>query len=299
MDGHGMLLDNRQNMSSMCHMATATKPKPFVKWAGGKQGIAGKLVELFPRSFNSFFEPFIGGGSVLLTLTPNRAVASDLNDWLLDTYQAIRDDWRGVARILDSLPNTKEDYLRIRKVQPEKLDRTRRAAHFIYLNKTCFRGLFRVNRKGTFNVPYGAYQRAYYDAGNLQAASRALAHVEFRHADFELAIHDVQQGDFVYFDPPYHKLGGYSDFNRYTRFQFRESDHLRLASLCRELDERGIRWAVSNSDTPFVREIYKKFSLIPIANRREINLNSQNRGIDELLIVNYRPPRQNLLPFDD
>jgi len=280
-------------------MATMTKPKPFVKWAGGKQGIATKLVELFPRSFETFFEPFIGGGSVLLTLKPQNAVVGDLNDWLLDAYQAIRDDWKAVAKILDKLPNTKDDFLRIRSIQPEKLDRVHRAAHFIYLNKTCFRGLFRVNRSGVFNVPYGAYQRAYYDATNLKAAAKALEHVEFRHTDFELAIGDAKTDDFIYFDPPYHKLGGYSDFNRYTRFQFRENDHLRLAALCRELNERGIRWAVSNSDTAFIREIFDGFNLVPIANRREINLKSQDRGIDELLIVNYRLPRSATLPFPD
>ena len=278
-------------------MATLTRPKPFVKWAGGKQGIADHLVRLFPRQFDTFFEPFIGGGSVLLSAKPQKAVASDLNDWLLDSYKAIRDHWRKVANVLDELPNTKDDFLRIRKIQPSELDEVERAAHFIYLNKTCFRGLFRVNQKGMFNVPYGAYDRAYYDPINLKAVSSALKHVEFRHADFELSIHDVTGQDFVYFDPPYYKQGGYSDFNRYTRFQFRENDHYRLAAICRELDDRGVRWAVSNSDTEFVRELFEGFEMLPVLNRREINLNSQERTISELLIVNYEVPKEKTL-FD-
>jgi len=279
-------------------MTTLIRPKPFVKWAGGKQGIAENLVRLFPRKLGKFFEPFIGGGSVLLSLRPREAVANDMNGWLLNTYAAIRDDWRGVADVLDALPNTKEDFLRIRTIQPADLDPIERAGHFIYLNKTCFRGLFRVNQKGMFNVPYGAYDRAYYDATNLNAVSHALKHVEFRHGDFELSIFDATEEDFIYFDPPYHKLGGYSDFNRYTSSQFRENDHFRLAAVCRELDERGIRWAVSNSDTDFIRDLFAGFEMIPIDNRREINLNSQDRNISELLIVNYERPKEKTL-FSD
>jgi DNA adenine methylase len=278
-------------------METLNRPKPFVKWVGGKQGIAENLVKLFPREFGTYFEPFLGGGSVLLGARPRKAVASDLNEWLLDAYAAIRDHWRSVANALDQLPNTKDDFLRIRKVQPSELDDIQRAAHFIYLNKTCFRGLFRVNQKGMFNVPYGAYDRAYYDPVNLKAVSTALKQVEFRHGDFELSIFDVTDHDFVYFDPPYFQQGGFSDFNRYTRFQFKENDHVRLAGLCRELDQRGIRWAVSNSDTAIVRELFQGFEMIPILNRREINLNSQARTITELLIVNYEVPKAKQL-FD-
>ncbi len=279
-------------------MATLIRPKPFIKWAGGKQGIAENLVRFFPRTYARFYEPFLGGGSVLFAQGAKNAVACDLNDWLLDTYTAIRDDWQRVAAILDSLPNTKADFLRIRQVQPQNIPLLERAAHFIYLNKTCFRGLFRVNRKGMFNVPYGAYQRAYYDAFNLEAASNALKGVEFRHSDFELSLFDVTNQDFVYLDPPYYKQGGFADFNRYTRFQFCEPDHFRLAALCRELDERGVRWAVSNSDTEFVRELFAGYQMITIINRREINLNSQNRSINELLIVNYDPPKTQKLLFE-
>ena len=254
---------------------------------------------MFPHEFDSFYEPFLGGGSVLLTARPKSAVVGDLNAWLLTTYAAIRDAWREVAEVLDTLPNNRHDYLRIRACNPHSLDRIVQAAHFIYLNKTCFRGLFRVNRKGMFNVPYGEYQRAYYDPLNLEAVSQALKHVEFRHADFVDTVHGIAASDFAYFDPPYFKLGGYADFNRYTHCQFRETDHERLAALCRKLDDEGVRWAVSNSDTPFVRELFAGFTMIPVQNRREINLNSKERSIRELFIVNYKVSARQRTLFDE
>lgn len=273
-------------------MKTETgKVKPFVKWAGGKQGIASSLAKFFPRKYQRFYEPFLGGGSILLTVRPKQAIVSDLNSWLVDSYHAIRDDWEQVASLLDTFPNTKEDFLRIRAIDPSTLNLFERAAQFIYLNKTCFRGLFRVNQKGGFNVPYGEYQRAYYDAANLLFVSAALKNVEFRTGDFELSLHDVTSEDFIYFDPPYYKLGGFSDFNRYTKGQFREQDQIRLAALCRELDQRGVRWALSNSDTPFIRHLYEGFEATEIVNRREINLKSQERSVVELLVTNYPLPK--------
>lgn len=261
--------------------------KPILKWAGGKQALAEQLVRYFPSDFSTYYEPFLGGGSVLLTLHPKSAIVGDRNDWLLDTYFAIRADHAKVANILDGLTNTREEFERIREIRPESLDSCRRAAHLIYLNKTCFRGLFRVNKKGMFNVPYGAYDRRYYDPDNLEAVSRCLQTVEMRYGDFELCLADVSADDFVYLDPPYFKQGGFSDFDRYTKFKFKENDQIRLAAVCRELDRRGVRWAVSNSDTPFIRKLFDGFHLHDIVNRREINLNSQERDINELLILNY------------
>lgn len=262
-------------------------PKPVLKWAGGKQALADRLVRYFPASFSSYYEPFLGGGSVLLTLQPERAIVGDRNDWLLDTYVAIRADHARVARILDDMVNTKEAYERIREVRPEALEPFQRAAHLIYLNKTCFRGLFRVNKEGRFNVPYGAYDRRYYDPDNLGAVARCLQAVEIRYGDFELCLADITPDDFAYLDPPYYKQGGFSDFDRYTKSKFREGDQIRLAAVCRELDERGVRWAVSNSDTPFIRTLFEGFTMHDIVNRREINLNSRERAINELLITNY------------
>jgi DNA adenine methylase len=261
--------------------------RPVVKWAGGKQALAGQLIRFFPRDFSTYYEPCVGGGSVFLTLRPRRAVIGDRNDWLLDTYEAIRNDCDRVADILDGLRNTKEEYQHIRAVPPNSLDLFHRAAHLIYLNKTCFRGLFRVNRHGQFNVPYGAYRRRYYDRANLRVVARALLSAVLHRGDLERCLAGVRRTDFVYLDPPYYKLGGYSDFNRYTRYQFREDDHRRLAAVCRELDARGVRWAVSNSDTPFVRALFAGYRMVRLATRREINLDSAKRDVSELLILNY------------
>lgn len=262
---------------------------PILKWAGGKQGIADRLIQLFPSSFDRYFEPFVGGGSILFTLQPSNAIIGDANGWLADTYRAVREDHTQVVEVLDSLENSKEEYMRIRQILPETLPLFQRAAHLIYLNKTCFRGLFRVNRLGQFNVPYGRYSRRYYDPDNLRAVAEVLKSVEIRRGDFELCLHDITARDFVYMDPPYYKLGGYSDFNRYTKDKFRENDHFRLAAFCRELDLRGVHWAVSNSDTDLIRKLFDGYHVTAIGNRREINLNSEKRNITELLITNYLP----------
>ena len=188
--------------------------------------------------------------------------------------------------MLDTLPNTKNDYLRIRAIEVASLELTQRAAHFVYLNKTCFRGLFRVNRAGRFNVPYGAYDRRYYDPANFAAVARALAGADLRCADYADSLAAASTGDFVYLDPPYWKLGGHADFNRYTPGQFRAEDHERLAALCRELDGRGVRWALSNSDTDFVRELFAGYRLVEVDARREINLKARARSVRELLVLN-------------
>nr|BDD44657.1 site-specific DNA-methyltransferase (adenine-specific) [bacterium] len=261
--------------------------RPFIKWAGGKQSLASHLISYFPDDIDCYYEPFIGGGSVFFALSSNRSVISDENEWLIDTYKALRDDWEAVAALLDDMINTKEDYLRIRAINPTGLGFLQRAAHFIYLNKTCFRGLYRVNRKGQFNVPYGAYNRRYYSPDNLASVASILKDTDIRCGDFELGIDGICSEDFVYYDPPYYKLGGYSDFNRYTPNQFREKDHFRLAAVCRELDSRGIRWAVSNSNTPFIRDLFSGYQMHEVSTRREINLNSKQRDIKELLITNY------------
>lgn len=294
-----MLLISPQPMSiylrspteaSLTINGTSLAPKraePFVKWAGGKQAVTAQLLPYFPESYSRYFEPFIGGGAIFFATNHTNAVISDQNEWLIDTYEAIRDNWKEVAAKLDQLPNTKNDFLRLRAVPPKSLDLATRAAHFIYLNKTCFRGLFRVNRQGQFNVPYGAYDRRYYDRMNLAAASRALSGATILRGDYEGAIIGVCEDDFVYFDPPYYKLGGHADFNRYTAGQFREKDQVRLAALSNELTNRGVKWALSNSDTTFIRELYKPYRMVTINARREINLKSQEREVAELLVLNY------------
>lgn len=265
-----------------------SSPKPFIKWVGGKHSIVANLISFFPKNFETYFEPFLGGGSVFFKLEHQKSVIADENQWLVDTYLALKNDWKLVADHLNKMTNSSQEFLRIRAVNPWTLNLHERAAQFIYLNKTCFRGLFRVNKKGQFNVPYGIYDRRYYDSQNFEAISLALSKAEIKSGDFELCLYGISETDFVYFDPPYYKLGGYSDFNRYTSHQFREKDHFRLAALCRELDSKGIRWAVSNSDTDFVKNLFSGFNIHPISARREINLKSNKRDVVELLITNYK-----------
>ena len=270
-------------------MITESKlqPRPFVKWAGGKQSIANKIILHFPSQYEKYFEPFIGGGSVFFSSKANKAVISDYNEWLITTYKAIRDFPLEVMEKLESYPNTEDYYYKIRSNDVSKLDLVEKASHFIYLNKTCFRGLFRVNKKGQFNVPYGRYQRKYFDRNEILTTSEYLRNIEIRCGDYELSLHDIGKEDFVYLDPPYFKQGGYSDFNRYTKDKFNHLDQIRLASVCQDLNKKGVRFLQSNSNTPFIRELYSDFKLIEIENRREINLKSSKRQITELLIKNY------------
>ena len=258
--------------------------EPFLKWAGGKRSLLTELLPRFPRSFSRYYEPFVGGGAVLLALAPVRAIASDQNTWLIDTFEAVRDHTDAVVEELVALPNTKEDFLRIRSRDPSDLSLPARAAQFIYLNKTCFRGLFRVNRKGRFNVPYGAYDRRTHDPAHLAGVAHALRGTTFRHADFEEGLRGITRRDFAYLDPPYVKLGGHSDFNRYTDRPFTADDHARLADLCRHLRKRGIPFLVSQSDTEPVRRLFEGFTMTRIDARREINLNASKRSIGELII---------------
>lgn len=263
------------------------KAEPILKWAGGKQIIARMLVEFFPTNYRRFYDPFVGGCSVALECGAREGLLNDQNAWLIDTYRVIRDNWRRVAEILDTMRNTEEEFYRIRHVNPQTVDEFRRAAMLIYLNKTCFRGLFRVNKHNQFNVPYGRYDRRYYDPANLAAFAEFVSNFELRVGDFELALADAGPDDFVYLDPPYHRIGRYSDFNRYTSGKFKEIDHLRLRNVCAELDRRGIRWLQSNSSTKYIRELYSGFRVAEITNRREINLNSNSRDIKELVIRNF------------
>jgi DNA adenine methylase len=261
--------------------------EPIVKWAGGKQSLADKLVEHFPAHIARYYEPFVGGASVALKASPREGVLGDQNEWLIDVYRSIGSHPRQVCSRLDEMPNTEADYYRFRSIDPVALPPVERAALFIYLNKTCFRGLYRVNKRNRFNVPYGQYDRPYYDLDNVLAFSEFIRRHSLVAGDFASSLSGMTRRDFVYLDPPYYKSGGYSDFNRYTAGQFKESDHLRLRDLCVELDARGIRWAQSNSDTAFIRDLYKGFKSMQISNRREINLKSGNREITELLITNY------------
>lgn len=275
------------------------KPRPFVKWAGGKRLLLPDIVAAFPDGFGRYYEPFLGGGAVMFhVLTGRRGVecsASDSNPDLVATYEAVRDGVERLIRLLEAhaagyAAGPKDYYYSVRAGEPT--DRDERAARMIFLNRTCFNGLYRVNSSGKFNVPFGGRLRPnIVNAAVLRAASALLssARPSIACADFEDAVAGASEGDLVYMDPPYQPVSATS-FTHYTRDNFGGGDLERLAAACRELDGRGCRVLLSNSDSPEVRRLFAggpwRYRRLEV--NRMINSDGANRrGHHELLIRNY------------
>ncbi|MGV9554547.1 DNA adenine methylase [Streptomyces sp. NPDC003522] len=261
--------------------------RSFLKWVGGKTRYADKLVSLAPTFDGRYFEPFMGSAALFFELGPSDASLSDANPDLVICFQQVAHDPEKIMSLLDKMPNNREFYNELRAKNVCEMSDADRAARVIYLNKTGFRGLWRVNKKGQFNVPYGEYDRPYYNRKTLLAASEALKGVEVQHRDFSKALEEAQSGDWVYLDPPYVPLGGWADFKRYTPGQFGEEDQVRLAAAMSEAAERGVFVTMSNSETPLTREIFKDFHVTRMATRRDINLNSAKRGSWDLVFTSY------------
>ncbi|WP_239395752.1 Dam family site-specific DNA-(adenine-N6)-methyltransferase [Frankia sp. CiP3] len=271
-------------------MRLTPSERSFLKWAGGKRRYASTLVALAPDFPGTYREPFLGSGAVYFELRPTTSTLSDANGELITCFQQVRDSPVEVMRLLNSMPNTPEYFESVRRQKPEDLSDLERAARVIYLNKTSFRGLWRVNKKGGFNTSYGAYDRPYYNQNTLLRASKALTNATITEADFEAAIDQAEPGDWVYLDPPYVPLGGWADFKRYTPGQFGESDHIRLCEAMRRADARGVFVALTNSETEFVRELFGAyFHEARLATRRDINIVSSKRGSWDLVFTNYEP----------
>ena len=268
---------------------------PFVKWAGGKGRLLSQLRPLLPPGVDRMrhVEPFVGGGAFFFARGPERALLADVNEALIATYHAVRDDFERVADALDALArrHSKEHYYRVRDRynRGRQMASSSRAAMFIYLNKTCFNGLHRVNRRGEFNVPVGAYKRPkILDAAGLRRASDLLQNVEIRCASFESLLEKAKPGDFVYFDPPYAPVSETASFTAYARDGFSPDDQVRLHDVYRVLDRRGCKLMLSNSDVPFIRELYRHYRVDRVAAPRAINCNAQKRGrVTELVVRNY------------
>lgn len=269
------------------------KASPFIKWAGGKGRLLPQMAPFFPPSdrYVRYFEPFLGGGAVFFFLQPASAFLSDLNEELINAFKVVRDDVEELILSLYKHRNEAEYYYRVRALDPHHLDPVERASRFIYLNKTCYNGLYRVNRKGQFNVPFGRYREPrIVDPEGLRAASLALQGTRLWVSDFAAALAKVGAGDFVYLDPPYHPLSPTASFTSYTSTDFGESDQRRLSELYKELDHRGALLMLSNSDTSLIHRLYDGFLFIKIQARRAISCRADRRGpITELLILNYEP----------
>ncbi|MEZ4288197.1 MAG: DNA adenine methylase [Polyangiales bacterium] len=277
-------------------MERALPASPFIKWVGGKGRILSQLRPLLPKGveFMRHVEPFIGGGAMFFHRAPRRALLCDINSELINTYQCVRDDVDRVVRVLQKFATEHDEntyyQVRDRYNQNRRLAPSTRAAMFIYLNKTCFNGLHRVNKKGEFNVPMGRYKNpAIADENALRSASVALKSAEICCSGFEQLIETAKSGDFVYFDPPYAPVSDTANFTSYAADGFGADQQKDLRDVYRELDARGCKLMLSNSDVPFIRELYSEFNIRTVAAPRAINCNAEKRGaVSEVVVRNYR-----------
>lgn len=269
------------------------KARPFLKWAGGKRGLLEQLRPLLPAKFAAYHEPFVGGGAMFfdLNLVPGqRAHLSDANEELVRTYHAVRDTPRVLICHLNRLQVSEEEFYRVRQQDPSQLSEVECAARMIYLNKTCFNGLYRVNGSGKFNVPWGkcAPEKVVCDAENIRACSDALEHAKVRVADFCEVTKVANAGHFVYLDPPYVPLSKTANFTGYTADRFGPPDLERLSLVCRLLDAKGALFMLSNADAPEVRKAFEGFQVDVVQARRAINCDGAKRGrVGEVVIRNY------------
>jgi len=269
--------------------SSSTSPRPPVKWAGGKSQLLPQFRPLFPAEFNLYVEPFLGGGAVFFDLRPQKAVLIDSNFELINFFQVVKTKLEALLVDLDRHENTKEYYYYIRSLDPDGMSDVERASRFLYLNNTGYNGLWRVNRQGKHNVPFGGYKNPRYkDEDNLYRVSLALQNARLVCDDFTRVTRYARPETFVYFDPPYHPLTRTASFTSYTSESFGEEDQIRLAKVFRKLAAKGCYVMLSNSDTEFVRELYAGFNITTVYAKRAINCRGDRRGpIAELVIRNY------------
>ena len=274
------------------------KGKPFVKWAGGKRQIIDKLMMYAPYEYDTYFEPFVGGGALLFELSPKKAVINDYNDELMNVFRCIKDENKFMKMCSElnhhEANHSEEYYYEIRnkdrdKTKFSKITDYKRAARTIYLNKACFNGLYRVNSKNEFNVPFNRKKQVNtYDGQNLGIIHSYLNFndITILNVDFEEAVKSAKKGDFIYFDPPYDSET--STFNSYTENGFGKEEQIRLSKVFKELDERGCYVMLSNHNTTLINELYKGYYIHLIEAKRNINANGRKRGkVEEVIITNY------------
>ena len=274
------------------------KGKPFVKWAGGKRQIIDKLMMYAPYEYDTYYEPFVGGGALLFELSPKKAVINDYNDELMNVFRCIKDENKFMKMCSElnhhEANHSEEYYYEIRnkdrdKTKFSKITDYKRAARTIYLNKACFNGLYRVNSKNEFNVPFNRKKQVNtYDGQNLGIIHSYLNFndIIILNVDFEEAVKNAKKGDFIYFDPPYDSET--STFNSYTENGFGKEEQIRLSKVFKELDERGCYVMLSNHNTTLINELYKGYYIHLIEAKRNINANGRKRGkVEEVIITNY------------
>ncbi|NIZ46371.1 DNA adenine methylase [Entomospira nematocerorum] len=272
--------------------------QPIVKWAGGKRQLLSLLDLFIPKEFEQYYEPFAGGAALLFYLQPKRAIMADLNNELINLYQIIRSDVQALINDLHQHQNTKEYYYSVRELDRNyeeyaKLTAVQRASRLLYLNRTCYNGLYRVNRRGEFNTPYGHYKNpGIVNAEALIAMHRYFKENEitFLHRNFVDFFQEqtFKKGDFVYLDPPYDCIGDQNNFVYYNAQGFGKSEQLQLKEICDKLTEQGVKFLLSNSATPFILDLYRYYYIDIVKARRIIASQVDRRGaIDEVVIRNY------------
>ena len=269
---------------------------PVVKWVGGKRQLLPEIEKYIPNKISTYYEPFVGGGAVFFHLQHKKAVVNDINDELINLYKIIKDNVDELIIELQKHENTSDYFYDIREIDRDrekydKLTDIERASRIHYLNKTCYNGLFRVNQQGEFNTPFGRYKNPdFVNEVTLRAVSSYFnkANITFKSADFEEAIKGIRKGSFVYFDPPYDPVSESSNFTGYDKGGFGRDEQIRLRNLCDKLDNRGIKFLLSNSATNFILDLYGDYSIEIVKAKRIINSKADKRGeVDEVLVRNY------------
>lgn len=273
-----------------------TLPKPFLQWVGGKREMIEQYRKHFPKKYNQYFEPFLGGGAMFFELLPAKAFLNDNNRELFETYKGVRDFPELVINILNSLKerHSLELYNKVRGLDREynlfaDFKSYEIAARMIYLNQTCFNGIYRVNKQGQFNVPIGSsLNRLICDKETILKASKVLKKASVECLDFEKALVGASKGDFIFLDPPYYPISKNSDFTRYTKEKFYQEDQERLKKSIDQLTKKGAYVMLCNSDCSFIRNLYKDFNVYTVHSSRSLNCKKDKRGkVSEVLITNY------------
>lgn len=270
---------------------------PFLKWVGGKRQLIPEIKKMLPKGIANrpYYEPFIGGGALLFDLQPKQAVINDYNEELINVYCVIRDNPNELIEDLKKHKNTAEYFYEIRSLDRlplfNNLTKVERASRIIYLNKTCYNGLYRVNNAGEFNSPFGKYKNPnIINEPVIKAVSKYLNlnQIQISNSDYEVILRDIPENSFVYLDPPYHPVSETSNFTGYIQGGWNESEQLRLRDVCNKLNANGVKFLLSNSASDFIKEIYSAYNIKKVQANRAVNSISSKRGqVDEFLICNY------------
>lgn len=269
---------------------------PVLKWVGGKRQLLQDITKRLPDKYSTYYEPFLGGGAVLFHLQPNMAVVNDINEELINVYSVIRDNLEELIKDLKKHENKADYFYEIRELDRDKekynqLSNVEKASRIIYLNKTCYNGLFRVNQQGEFNSPFGRYKNPnIVNETTLRTVSNYFnkAKITFKCGDFEQSVAGIRKGSFVYFDPPYDPVSNSANFTGYDKGGFNRDEQVRLKKLCDKLNSKNVSFLLSNSATDFILDLYKDYNITIVKAKRAINSKGDKRGeVNEVLVKNY------------